>query len=88
MTEGPAPADKPRTGALWGVLAVFLVLGAVGAATFVDGLLGLAGGDWFAGIIAAVGAFVAFLAVLFMIGILYRVDRLRGAVGRRVAFFE
>jgi CBS domain containing-hemolysin-like protein len=88
MTEPELPPEKARTGALWGVLAVLLVFGAVGSATFVDGFLGLLAGSWFSVIVAVVGAFVALLSVLFMIGILYRVDRLRGAVGRKVAFFE
>jgi len=35
-----------------------------------------------------VGAAVAFLAFLFMAGILYRVDRYRGATERKVEFFE
>jgi hypothetical protein len=77
-----------RTGALWGVLAVLLVFGAVGLATFVYGLLDLFAGAWLGGAVAAFGAVVAVLALLFVIGILYRVDRYRGAVARRVEFLE
>jgi len=84
------PVDPPewRTNVLWGVLAVFLVLGSVGGATFVYGLTWMLSGQWFGLVIALFGAVVAFLAFLFMAGILYRVDRYRGANGRRVEFFE
>jgi CBS domain containing-hemolysin-like protein len=82
--------EKPvwRTGSLWGVLAVLLVLGAVGSATFVYGLLALFAGSVLGGAVAAFGAVVAFLSMLFMIGVLYRVDRYRGALGRRIELFE
>jgi heme A synthase len=85
-----AAAERPvwRTGALWGILAVLLVFGAVGSATLVFGLLGIVSGSVFGLAEASVGALVAFLALLFTVGILYRVDRYRGAVGRRVEFFE
>ena len=87
MSDSP---DRPvwRTNVLWGVLAVLLVLGSVGGATFVYGLTWLLEGAWFGLAVAVVGALVAFLAFLFMAGILYRVDRYRGANGRRVEFFE
>jgi hypothetical protein len=89
---GPAApaAETPvwRTGWLWGILAVLLVFGAVGCGAFVYGLLGWWGGSILGVVEAAVGAGVAFLALLFMIGILYRVDRYRGAVGRRIELFE
>ena len=85
----PAP-EKPvwRTGTLWGILAVLLVFGSVGAATFVYGLLGVVAGVWVDAVVAVFGVVVALLAMLFMIGILYRVDRYRGALGRRVELFE
>jgi len=84
------PDDRPqwRTTVLWGVLAVFLVLGSVGVATFVYGLTWLLAGEWVGLVVAGVGAVVAFLSFLFMAGILYRVDRYRGANGRRVELFE
>jgi len=84
------PSDRPkwRTGVIWGVLAVLLVFGSVGAATFVYGLTWVLAGAWVGVIFAAVGAFVAFLAFLFMAGILYRIDRYRGVNGRRVELFE
>ena len=88
MTETVAERPQWRTGTLWGVLAVLLVFGAVGAATLVYGLLGLVAGAWIDGAVAAFGGLAAFLALLFMIGVLYRVDRYRGAVGRRVDLFE
>jgi len=84
------PTERPRweTGSLWGVLAVFLVVGSVGAATFVYGLTWLFVGDWLGILVAGFGAVVAFLAFLFMAGVLYRVDRYRGANGRRIELFE
>jgi hypothetical protein len=83
-------AETPvwTTGTLWGILALLLVFGAVGSATLVYGVLGALAGTWLDLAVAAFGALVAFLALLFMIGILYRVDRYRGAVGRRVQLFE
>lgn len=86
--SSPTPPPVWKTGSLWGILAVLLILGTVGAATFVFGLTGGAGtipGDLVA---SAVGVIVAALAFLFMAGILYRVDRYRGAAQRRVEFFE
>ena len=73
---------------LWGILAIFLVLGTVGAATFVYGILGVAAGNPYDLVVLALGGIVALLAFLFMAGILYRVDRYRGATIRRVEFFE
>ena len=77
-----------KTNVLWGILAVFLVIGSVGGATFVYGVTGWAAGNWLDSLIAAVGAVVAFLAFLFMAGILYRVDRYRGKNDRRIELFE
>lgn len=84
------PAETPvwKTGALWGILGVFLVVGTVGAATVVYGLLGVLTGNLYDLLAVAFGAVVAALAFLFMAGILYRVDRYRGATQRRVEFFE
>jgi hypothetical protein len=83
-------ADPPtwRTGALWGILAVLLVFGTTGAATAVYGFLGVLSGDPFSVIALVLGAVVAVLAFLFIAGILYRVDRYRGANLRRVELFE
>ncbi len=85
--ESPAPPEW-RTNVLWGILAVFLVIGSLGGATFVYGLLGAVAGSWSGAVLAVVGATVAFLAFLFVAGILYRVDRYRGANERRVELFE
>ncbi len=91
MTEA-TDAGPPRwnTGALWGVLAVLLVIGTLGGALFVFALTVwvLAGAVVIGLVLATVGALVAFLAFLFMAGILYRVDRYRGANRRVVKFFE
>ena len=88
MTETPATRPTWKTGTLWGILGLFLVIGTAGAATFVYGVLGLAAGDLLYAIPLAVGALVAALAFLFLAGILYRVDRYRGATQRRVELFE
>ena len=77
-----------NTAPLWGLLALLLVLGTVGAATFVYGLLGVFGGSPLYLIAVAIGGAVAFLGFLFMAGILYRVDRYRGANQRRIELFE
>ena len=84
------PDDRPkwRTNVIWGVLAVLLIFGSVGSATFVYGLTWVLAGAWWGVVIAALGAFVALLAFLFMAGILYRIDRYRGVNGRRVELFE
>lgn len=89
MSE-PTPADGPkwRTGVLWGILAVFLVVGTVGAAACVLGALDLFAAEWYGAIALGVGAVVAVLSFLFMAGILYRVDRYRGAALRRIDLFE
>lgn len=98
MSSGNAPSaaaaatEKPvwNTGVLWGLLAAFLVFGTASAGFFVYALtVWIAAGDLLLGIpVAAVAGFVAFLSFLFMAGILYRVDRYRGANGRTVRFFE
>jgi uncharacterized membrane-anchored protein len=77
-----------NTAPLWGILALLLVVGTVAAATFVDGLLTLLSGSLWGLVPLALGGLVATLALLFMAGILYRVDRYRGANQRRVEFFE
>lgn len=85
-----SPTETPtwKTGTLWGILAVLLIAGTVGAASVVYGLVGAAGGDPYDLLATGIGAVVAVLAFLFMAGILYRVDRYRGAALRRVEFFE
>ena len=82
------PKPEWRTGVLWGILAVFLVIGTAGAATVVYGAMVLAVGDVFGLIPLVVGGVVAVLGFLFIAGILYRVDRYRGATQRRVELFE
>ncbi len=88
MSSDSGTTPTWNTGPLWGLLAVLLVLGTVGAATFVFGVLGVVGGDSLYWIAVAIGGVVAFLDFLFMAGILYRVDRYRGANARRIEFFE
>jgi hypothetical protein len=76
------------TGVLWGILAVFLVFGTVGAAAVVFGLTGVAAGQLWDAVAIPIGAVVAALSFLFIAGILYRVDRYRGVQGRRIELFE
>ncbi len=89
MTD-PSEAPQWKTGVLWAILGAFLTIGTLGAAFFVYGLLLTLGiGPSVVSTAALVGgAAVAFLSFLFMAGILYRVDRYRGATHRRVEFFE
>lgn len=88
MTEVLVP--KYRTGWLWGVLALLLLIGTVAAAFVVYGLTDLfATGNWVVDVPAFVGGgVVASIAMLLLTGILYRVDRLRGVPHREVALFE
>jgi hypothetical protein len=79
---------KWNTAPLWGILALFLVVGTVGGATVVYGVLGVVAGQLVDLVAVGIGAVVAALAFLFMAGILYRVDRYRGANQRRVELFE
>lgn len=85
-----SPAEPPKwnTAPLWGVLFVLLLIGTLGSATFVYGLLAVAAGHFWYLLPLAVGGLVAVLAFLFLAGVLYRVDRYRGANQRKVAFFE
>lgn len=85
--------DKPpqyRTGALWGVLTLLLLIGTLASAFFVYGLTDLfsTGRYVFDVPILMTGAFVAGVALLLIIGVLYRVDRLRGTPHRRIELFD
>lgn len=84
------PATKFRYGTLWGVLALLLLFGTVAAAFFVWGITDLlSNGRWVWDVPAlAGGAFVALLSLLLLIGILYRVDRVRGTPHRRIELFD
>ncbi len=88
MTDEKAP--RYRTGALWGILGLFLTLGTVAAAFFVYGVTDLLStGHVFPDVpIALAGAAVATLFMLLITGILYRVDRLRGVPHRTVRLFD
>jgi putative exporter of polyketide antibiotics len=79
-----------RTGWLWGVLTILLLIGTVAAAFVVYGLTDLfATGNWALDVPAFVGGgVVASIAMLLLTGILYRVDRLRGVPHREVRLFE
>jgi hypothetical protein len=88
VTDEPVP--KYRYGTLWGVLAIFLLIGTVAAAFFVYGLSDLlttGNAVWDVPILLA-GAFVASIMLLLLVGILYRVDRLRGVPHRRMELFD
>ena len=85
------PRPPPyRTGALWMVLTLLLMFGTVGAASVVYGAsLLLASGPWWEAVPAiAIGGVASGLCFLLLAGILYRVDRIRGSVHRRVELFE
>ncbi len=84
----PRPPVGGSTAVLWGILAVFLVFGALGLATFVYGVEALDSNVVVGGLAMGAGAGGAFLSFLFTAGILYRVDRYRGANQRKVALFE
>lgn len=87
MSDGPPPY---RTGWLWGVLAILLMIGTIAAAFVVYGLTDLlANGNWLLDVpVLVAGAVVASITMLLLTGILYRVDRLRGVPHREVALFE
>jgi hypothetical protein len=88
VSDGPGDRPTWNTTPLWILLAVLLVLGTLGAATFVFGVLGVMGGNLLYLLAVGFGGLLAVLAFLFMAGILYRVDRYRGATHRRIELFE
>ena len=88
MSSAPTPPPHWPTGVLWGILAVFIVFGTAGSAAVVFGVTGFVSGSWWDLLAIPVGAVVAGLSFLFIAGILYRVDRYRGVVGRRIELFE
>ncbi|MFZ1022569.1 MAG: hypothetical protein WAN87_00330 [Thermoplasmata archaeon] len=79
-----------RTGALWGVLAILLVVGTVAAAAVVYGVTNwLLGGAWWIALLTiGVGAVVSVIALMLMVGVLYRVDRFRGTPHKEMRLFE
>lgn len=79
---------KWTTGTLWMVLGGFIVLGSVGMASIVFGITGALAGRFVDLVAIPIGGVLAVLAFLFIAGILYRVDRYRGATERRVELFE
>jgi hypothetical protein len=87
---GSAEAPGYRTGVIWAVLAVLLVLGTVASASVVYGVVGLFTNRSYVLNIAVVGvgAFGAVFVLLLIAGIMYRIDRLRGVPHRRVELFE
>jgi hypothetical protein len=93
MTQTTADPSAPpvyRTWILWGVLLLFLILGTTASAFVVWGLSNaLSTGNYlFDGIVVVVSAFGAVVFFLLLSGILYRVDRLRGDLTRKVMLFE
>lgn len=87
MSEPTAP--RLRTSVLWGVLAVLLLIGTVSSAFVVYGATGFGVRPAWADLVAVVGGgLVSALAWLFLIGLLYRVDRSNGALRRTVRLFE
>jgi hypothetical protein len=88
--RGSPPKPQFRTGVLWGVLALLLLIGILGAAWFVYGLTTLLGSrELLWGLPELIGGgFVATLMLLLIAGVLYRVDRVRGVPQREVRLFE
>jgi hypothetical protein len=86
----PAAKPKYKTGVLWAVLFGFMTAGTVAATYVVWGLSDLVlTGHYLIDVpVAIAAAAVTVLCVLFVAGILYRVDRLRGVAHREVALFE
>ena len=85
-----AEAPSGRTGVIWGVLAVLLPLGTLASAVFVYGLLGLWSSHAYLldGALLLLGGAATVFLMLLLAGILYRIDRLRGDVRRKVKLFE
>ena len=85
-----AEAPKYRTGVIWGVLTLLMVLGTVAAATTVYAFLGLVGSNQYLldGLLFVVAAGASVFLIMLIAGILYRIDRLRGVPHRRVELFE
>ncbi|MGI0132864.1 MAG: hypothetical protein ACREDK_07245 [Thermoplasmata archaeon] len=90
MSEVGSVPVRYRTGWLWGILALFLMLGTVAAAFVVYGLTDLwSTGRWFPDLpITLAAGFAATFLLLLITGILYRVDRLRGVPHRQVRLFD
>jgi hypothetical protein len=90
MAPRRPPTSPYRTGWIWAILTFFLVIGTVASAFVVYGATDLLpAGDLAGGALAIVlGLGVAVLAFLFLAGLLYRIDRLRGVPHRTVRLFE
>ena len=92
--SSPVPATETptwSTGVLWGLLAAFLLPGtaAVGLLAYAIVVWTILDHDYGFGIlVSVVSGSVAFLCFLFIAGILYRVDRYRGADHKVVKLFE
>jgi hypothetical protein len=72
------------------VTGLLLLAGTLACAFFVYGVTGLLGsGPLWVDVPAMVGgAIVALFALLLLAGVLYRIDRIRGVVRRRIELFE
>jgi hypothetical protein len=83
-------APKYRTGALWGVLTVLLLVGTSASAFFIWGLTDLvvSGRYLLDLLVLVISGAVTTLAFLLLVGILYRVDRIRGVPHRRMELFD
>jgi hypothetical protein len=79
-----------RYGTLWGVLTLLLLGGIVSSAFVVYGLTDLftTGRVLLDVTIVVVGGFLCSVMLLLIIGILYRVDRVRGVPHRRIELFD
>jgi hypothetical protein len=88
VSTDPTRELRRRINRLWLMLAGFLVLGATGAATVAYGVSEALAGQLWQLFTVPLGLVRALLSVLFIAGLLYRVDRYRGATERRIALFE
>lgn len=87
---GTSAVARPRIRWYWIVLTAMAFLGIALVAMAVWALgFGLGGGSWvLAGVVAFAG-FAGFVFVLLLtMGLVYRVDRMRGELTRRIDLFE
>lgn len=92
MPDGdkPSKAERPKTRWYWIVLTALALIGIAFVALGVWALgFGLGGGSWIISAPLALVGFVGFVFVLLLtMGLVYRVDKMRGDLTRRIELFE